>query len=268
MEIINETPKSFKGIIVLKNNNIYTVASSVFNKDEYLKLIEMIENNPEEHCVCNNGRFLAYEFENYKIRVTKNATQSEINKCKNQKIKLINESYDDYLNKTLKYINTIPGTSSTWINNILNGTAEKERTLYTNDKFKIHNDIKTGTDINKINGLVFYYDKSLKSVRDLNEKHLDLLKETREQIYKIAKEKCGLDESEVMIYIHYLPSFWRFHVHFTSIYSSMYVSVNTNIDKSIQLNDIIQNIEIKHDYYQTVTLRFKVLENHELYNQF
>ena len=268
MEIINENPKSFTGIIVLKNKNIYSIASSVFDKNEYPKLIDEIENNPNEHCICSNDRFLTYEFENYKINVIKNATITEINKCKNQKIKLINETYDDYLNKTLKYVNIIPKSNLQWIENILNGTSEQERVLYTNDKFKINIDSKSNTDLTKINGLVLYYDKTLKSVRDLNEKHLELLKETESQIYKIAKEKCGLNENEIMIYVHYLPSFWRFHIHFMSIYSPMYVSVNTSIDKAIQLNDIIQNIEIKHDYYQTITLRFKVLENHVLYNQF
>jgi hypothetical protein len=53
------------------------------------------------------------------------------------------------------------------------------------------------------------------------------------------------------VFLHYYPSFYYFHVHFVHISLE---NPSLFINRSIELFTVIQNIKLKGDYYQTVTL--------------
>lgn len=56
---------------------------------------------------------------------------------------------------------------------------------------------------------------NLKSLRSLTADHLPLLRNIQAKGVAGIKAKYGLDESQLRIYIHYQPSFYHLHVHFT-----------------------------------------------------
>lgn len=57
--------------------------------------------------------------------------------------------------------------------------------------------------------------KRIKSIRELNDSHLPLLKNIRDIGSDIIEKKFGLPASQLRIYCHYQPSYYHFHVHFT-----------------------------------------------------
>lgn len=58
--------------------------------------------------------------------------------------------------------------------------------------------------------------KKIKSIRDLNESHLPLLKNIKEAGTKAIFDKYGIPKTQLRIYFHYQPSYYHLHVHFTS----------------------------------------------------
>ena len=57
--------------------------------------------------------------------------------------------------------------------------------------------------------------KRLKSIRDLNDSHLPLLKNIRDSGIDAIYKKYKVSGSRLRIYLHYRPSYYHLHVHFT-----------------------------------------------------
>ena len=57
--------------------------------------------------------------------------------------------------------------------------------------------------------------KRIKSLRELNESHLPLLKNIQETGTEIIKKKYNMPASQLRIYLHYQPSYYHLHVHFS-----------------------------------------------------
>lgn len=65
--------------------------------------------------------------------------------------------------------------------------------------------------------LAIVHQLDLKSLRLLTAKHLPLLQNIQTKGIGAVKEKFGLDETQLRIYVHYQPSFYHFHIHFTAL---------------------------------------------------
>ena len=104
-------------------------------------------------------------------------------------------------------------------------------------------------------------DKRIKSIRDLNGTHLELL----EMIYYVnlahIQSLFGLKKDQLRIFVHYYPQYYHLHIHFCS------VKINFGIEsgRAILLKDIIQNIKMKSDYYQKCTLTAVLGKERQLY---
>jgi m7GpppX diphosphatase len=57
--------------------------------------------------------------------------------------------------------------------------------------------------------------KRIKSLRELNDSHLPLLKNIRDTGTDIIQKKYNLSSSQLRIYLHYQPSYYHLHVHFS-----------------------------------------------------
>lgn len=62
--------------------------------------------------------------------------------------------------------------------------------------------------------------------------------------------------------MHYQPTYYHFHVHFTHVKLN---HASFQCERAHNLSEIIQNIQIKGDYYQNVKLEFPVTFNSNLY---
>lgn len=167
--------------------------------------------------------------------------------------------------------------------------AEFDKIIYEDkDKengFLMLPDLKWDGSIQTLNLLVLAR-KRIKSLRELNETHLPLLKNIRDAGTDIIKKKYNLPSSQLRIYLHYQPSYYHLHVHFSYLMfetpgneSFFFQCKNiTNqpmliillphsgifCEKAHLLSTVISNIEISSDYYQKAVLSFVVKEDDPL----
>ena len=80
------------------------------------------------------------------------------------------------------------------------------------------------------------------------------------------KQKYGVESDQLRIYVHYQPSYYHFHVHFTHL---NYDAPGCGIGKAHLLQDVIDNIEnIDEDYYRKKTLACVFKANDKLFKRF
>ena len=226
-------------------NQICSSPSQYFNNDIYTKYI---------------SKALAQNEIN--IELIYPCTQKNIDKFRAAKFEIITETYEMYKNKTLAYINSFDKNHIQWIHNILYKKAEKP--LIEDESYVI---LKNYTSVNNPDILdclgLPYNGDDIKSLRDLTDKHLPLLvkfsKEGREKIAELFKCK----PSEIRAFVHYPPSFYYFHVHYINVNIEDF---STTVNRAIDLNEIIENIKMKKDYYQTVSIDHTVKIGSKLYD--
>ena len=68
-------------------------------------------------------------------------------------------------------------------------------------------------------------------------------------------QRYGVGPDKLRIYVHYQPSYYHFHVHFTHI---DYEAPGCGVEKAHLLLDVIENIEMDTNYYERKTLSFVI----------
>lgn len=94
----------------------------------------------------------------------------------------------------------------------------------------------------------------------------------RDESLKVLEAKYGLRRSSVRVYVHYLPTYYHLHVHFSHVkipYGKTTVSplwpfkpelsckllmIGTHTGKAVLLEDIIYNLSCNSDHYKNATL--------------
>lgn len=260
------------GTIIRKNN---------FNEmDDWRKRLLIISENENTRLFHQNDIFYKYSLKDISF-LSESEVEfiypiNNIEKLVKRSTEIFEETSEIYNQKIKEYIDNSPKNHKKFIDNILYNNKEeifltykpdnnlKESFLITKD-YKFKDSIKTG----------FYYlgivfDEEIRSVRDLKRDHLNLLKnllKAKKDLEILANEelsKNGINRNvSLRAFIHYHPSFYHFHVHYIDTILNI---DNCKINRAIDLNDIIQNISIKDNYYQTVTLNIEVIKNSELYS--
>lgn len=160
--------------------------------------------------------------------------------------KIVRETYEEYTN----YISNYDKTKDQWIYNILDGTREQEQILYQDDKILIIPNYKWNyVDINKLHILVIPKDKTLRSIRSLNNTHIKLLQHCKSKTCEIIAQTYGINSDMLKMYFHYTPSTWHLHIHFVHLNSSI---ANSSVEYCHELSTVIYNLEIFSDYYKGV----------------
>ncbi len=242
--ILKLKKKEFESELLLKDNitlqKVCSEPSMYFSNDIYKKFLskDLIQNKVN-------------------IELIYPVNDKIIDKHRKANFELFTETYEIYLNKTLKYINSIDKNDILWIKNIFEG--KNETIFYKNDLFIL---VKNYTDKKGIDYLGFPFDSNIKCLRDLNEKHLKLLESFYFEGKKVFKEKLGVNENKIRAFIHYPPSFYYFHVHYLGIEKEDFSAC---INRAIDLGEVIQNIKLKNDYYQTITIDHTIKIGSKLY---
>jgi m7GpppX diphosphatase len=165
---------------------------------------------------------------------------------------IVPETYSEYLDIISKY----DFTQDQWVYNILEGKSEQENVLYKDDKIIIMADYKWNKyDTLKMHLLTFSMDQSLRSIRDLTAEHISLLQHIKTKTLAVIKEQYGFDKESIKMYFHYSPSTYLLHVHFLHIKNT---ECHSSVEYSHGLNNVIANLEIKPDYYQSVDIYKRV----------
>jgi len=153
------------------------------------------------------------------------------------KVKIIYESYNDYKNKIEPYINSILDSNTKWIKNILTLQNEANKILFKGEKFIVVKNI--GYDTKNDFYLLAIPFEPLKTIRDLELKHKELLKLMRLKTLELAK-KNNFDEEDLYFFFHYHPSCYHLHLH---VCLNTHKNLKFKLYRHILLEDVMENIE-------------------------
>jgi m7GpppX diphosphatase len=194
------------------------------------------------------------------------------------KMSMIEEAPEIYQNIVLPHIEEITSSGSLdWITNILEGKKETERTLLdTTDallgidtKWRSHPDPNTSNrdewfehpSTSDLYCLAILKDSSIRSLRDLNGSHIEILERILADCPPAIEKVYGIPYDQLRIFFHYPPQFYHAHIHFTRLENE----VGAQVERGHLLQDVIQNLKMKADFYATRTLVYKVKVTDPLY---
>ena len=163
-----------------------------------------------------------------------------------------------------------------WIAHIIDGTQEKDDVIYRNDEFVLLPDTErvnrywrsppTGSNSilirsnqraqkRVLNWLAIAQDRQLRTLRDLRGDHVPMLKTLLHTSLQTIEAQTGIRQDQVMAYVHYPPSVYQLHVHFSYPYGQY---CHRDAYRVHNLATIINNLEIDPDYYRRATLHMAV----------
>ena len=170
--------------------------------------------------------------------------------------------------------------SKQWICHIIDGKQEKDEVIYRNNEFVLlpdtervnrywrtpftgfthlqasnSNIIRARTPKRVLNWLAIAHDRELRTLRDLRGKHIPMLKEMMEVCLQTVESETGIKQEQVMAYVHYPPSVYQLHVHFSFPYGQY---CHRDAYRVHNLASIINNLEIDPEYYLKATLHMAV----------
>ncbi len=165
------------------------------------------------------------------------------------------ETFQEYL----KMLENRDPEKDQWIYNIIDGISEKDSIIYQDDQCIIipsytWTGSKSIDDIKKLHILCFPTDKTLRSIRSLESKHVKLLEHMKNKTCWIIKEKYDLDENNLKMFFHYDPSTYHLHIHFINV---EFIECSSSVEYSHELNNVIFNIGLDSDYYKKIILNIR-----------
>jgi hypothetical protein len=105
-------------------------------------------------------------------------------------------------------------------------------------------------------------DVKLRTLRDLRGHHVPMLRELYVQACKKIQDETGIEQNQIMVYVHYPPSVYQLHVHFKHPVGQHILHDTFRIHS---LTSIINNLEIDSEYYSKSLLQVPVYPNTDLY---
>lgn len=218
------------------------------------------------------GNFLCVadpEINQLKVTIIYPATEKHIVKFSAQPKYLVEETAQDYQTVTLPHLEQ-EQLSLEWLYNVLEHRKEKDRIVFEDPSdetgFILLPDLKwDGKTLEQLYLLALVRQRGIRSLRDLTPAHLPLLRNIRQRGTEAIRERYGLAADQLRIYLHYQPSFYHLHVHFTYL---KHDPPGIHCEKSHLLATVIGNLELLPDYYQKATLTCVLNETDKLYGKF
>ncbi|XP_049774512.1 m7GpppX diphosphatase [Schistocerca cancellata] len=209
------------------------------------------------------------QFNGIKTTIIHPATEKHIKKYERQVLHIVEETPSYYQEITLPHIKS-DQFGIQWVFNILDHKSETDRIVFEDPDpetgFILLPDLKWDTKQIEDLYLVAIVRKSgILSLRDLTSEHLPLLKNIKEKGTNVIKDKYKIPETQLRIYLHYQPSFYHLHVHFTNL---QYDAPGIYAEKSHLLGEVVSNIELMSDYYQKATIPFAIKESDSLFQKY
>lgn len=112
-----------------------------------------------------------------------------------------------------------------------------------------------------LNWLSIVHDRSVRTIRDLRGEHVPMLKRMLEQCMSVVESNTKIQRDQVMAYVHYPPSVYQLHVHFSYPYGQ---HCHRDTYRVHSLYTIINNLEIDPQFYLKATLQL-ALYRHSLH---
>ncbi|KAJ4460281.1 putative Scavenger mRNA decapping enzyme [Paratrimastix pyriformis] len=141
-----------------------------------------------------------------------------------------------------------------WVANILEGRAEQERLIYSDPDETTGFVLAPDTKWDQVNMQSLYClgisrMRGIATLRDLTGAHLPLLEKMASEGRRRIQAKYGVAPESILCFVHYLPSFFHFHVHYVS--TGFYLQAAS---RSLLLEDIIDALRADPDHFQKCAL--------------
>ncbi|CAF2370248.1 unnamed protein product [Rotaria sp. Silwood2] len=243
--ILEKTPFQFDDVVKLMKDNEQQFKEDFVN-DIYHKYTVAARST------CND----------IKVAFIYPATPLHIKKYSKKQTCLISETSQCYETIVRSYIEQNQ-LNVQWVYNIVDGKSERERILLENDEFIVLPDIMwDGKAIESLHLLGLVKSHNIHSIRDLKPEHISMLESLLEKTTNFISSKYGISPKTIRAFFHYPPTFYHLHVHFTTLQNRI---CGCEVERAHLVQDVIDNIKLKNDYYQTKTLYYKVAINDSLY---
>ncbi|KAM6312667.1 m7GpppX diphosphatase [Podargus strigoides] len=209
------------------------------------------------------------ELSEIKTTVVYPATEKHLQKYLRQEVHLVRETWEDYTNITLPFLQA-QSFSIQWVYNILEKKAEADRIIHENpdpcNGFVIVPDFKWNQNqLDDLYLIALVHCREIKSLRDLTAEHLPLLRNILQEGKEAIVKRYGVPGSQLRIYLHYQPSYYHLHVHFTAL---GYDAPGTSVERAHLLADVIDNLAMDSMYYQKRALTFALRADELLFKKF
>ncbi|XP_039871116.1 m7GpppX diphosphatase [Simochromis diagramma] len=197
------------------------------------------------------------------------ATEKHIKKYQRKESFLVEETEEDYKNITLPHI-VKQSFSVQWVYNILEKKAEAERIVYEDPDpdvgFVLLPDFKWDQkQVDDLYLIAIAHQRDIKSLRDLTSEHVPLLQNIFQKGKEAILQRYNLPASKLRVYLHYQPSYYHLHVHFTKL---GYDAPGCGVERAHLIADVIQNLQSNPQYYKTRTLYFPLRADDGLLSKF
>jgi len=173
---------------------------------------------------------------------------------------VVKETPELYNLGTSKFVANLFESSHAWIWAIFEGKKEVDRVLHVDNDlewgFVVVPDFKMdmGSPKQSLYLQCIARNPLLRCVRDLGARHLPLLERMRDKVMEIVWQRFGVAANQLQLYIHYFPTFYQLHLHVVSLSSAAATQGGMAVGKAILLEDVLQNLRLRGDYYALATL--------------
>ncbi|XP_006896844.1 PREDICTED: m7GpppX diphosphatase-like [Elephantulus edwardii] len=184
-------------------------------------------------------------------------------------LQLFRETEEDYRTITLPYLQS-QSLSIQWVYNILEKKSEADRIIFENPDpshgFILIPDLKWNQQqLDDLYLIAICHRRDVRSLRDLTSEHLPLLKNILLEGQEAILQRYQLKGSCLRVYLHYLPSYFHLHVHFTAL---GFEAPGSGVERAHLLADVIENLECDSKYYQHRSLPIALRTDDPLFQLF
>ncbi|KAL2807533.1 m7GpppX diphosphatase isoform 2 [Daubentonia madagascariensis] len=227
------------------------------------QVAQLLTGSPELHLQFSNDIYSTYhlfpprQLNDVKTTVVYPATEKHLQKYLHQDLRLIRETGEDYKNITLPHLES-QSLSIQWVYNILDKKAEADRIVFENpdpsDGFVLIPDLKWNQQqLDDLYLIAICHRRGIRSLRDLTPEHLPLLRNILCQGQEAILQRYQVKGDCLRVYLHYLPSYYHLHVHFTAL---GFEAPGSGVERAHLLAQVIENLECDPRHYQQRTLTF------------
>ncbi len=166
-------------------------------------------------------------------------------------------------------LHEIKRPSKQWITSIINGSQEQDEVILRTDDYVLLPDTERVNRYWRIsaadpksrqppafrrtlNWLSIVHDPRIRTLRDLRGEHLPMLRRMNEECLSAIEGHTGIPREQVMAYVHYPPSVYQLHVHFSHPYAQYCHKDSYRIHSLVT---IINNLEVDPEYYRKSTIQ-------------
>lgn len=234
----------------VKNNKYEHIYKITKNGEEGILVLKLIFIDiPELQIILKNAEIVTENDRYYSIKIKREnesdidamivfpASKEDWDKYLSRRV-FKKETYEEFLSWYIKKL--IP-----WIDNIIDNKDCNENVLFRDDQIIICIDSKwDGKNKSELYLLALFTNK-ISCIREVTEEMLII---SKEKILKCLEENYNMKYEDVLLLIHYPPSFYSFHIHVVALTRDISYSVIAG--RAIVVDDAIKNLHMDPNYYK------------------